>query len=249
MAIFLTGDTHGDFSRFRKGNYAALDNLTKEDYVIICGDFGGVWCNSPQEQALLDWLDGRPFTTLFVDGNHENYDLLETFPVSEWQGGEVQYIRPSILHLRRGQIYTINGKTFFTLGGASCHDIPDGILEPDDPLFRLKKSRLNRRHAYYRINHQSWWKEELPSAEELENASRNLDKAGRQVDYIITHCCPSSLQQVLTGGTYPDDALTLFLENIRQSCDFQLWFFGHYHANHLIEDKFILLYEKIVQLV
>ena len=49
--------------------------MTKEDYVIICGDFGGVWnkeVENKEEKHLLDWLEEKPFTTLFVDGNHEN---------------------------------------------------------------------------------------------------------------------------------------------------------------------------------
>ena len=45
----------------------------------------------------------------------------------------MQVIRPSVLHLMRGQLYDICGKRIFTMGGASSHDIRDGILEPDDP--------------------------------------------------------------------------------------------------------------------
>ena len=71
MAIFLTGDTHGDFSRLRPEVFREQERLTKEDYVIICGDFGGIWDGSDTEQQWLDWLADRPFTTLFVDGNHE----------------------------------------------------------------------------------------------------------------------------------------------------------------------------------
>ena len=33
----------------------------------------------------------------------------------------------------RGQVFTIDDKTFFTFGGAQSHDIRDGILETDDP--------------------------------------------------------------------------------------------------------------------
>lgn len=51
--------------------------------MIICGDFGGIWDGSEAEQQVLDWLENRPFTTLFVDGNHENFDLLHTCPVQE----------------------------------------------------------------------------------------------------------------------------------------------------------------------
>lgn len=39
MGIFLTGDTHGDFSRLRPEVFREQKCLTKEDYVIICGDY------------------------------------------------------------------------------------------------------------------------------------------------------------------------------------------------------------------
>lgn len=100
--------------------------MTKEDYVIICGDFGGVWnkeVENKEEKHLLDWLEEKPFTTLFVDGNHENFDRLYSYPVELWHGGKVHKIRPSVIHLMRGQIYEIDGKSFFTFGGASSHDI------------------------------------------------------------------------------------------------------------------------------
>ena len=78
MAIFMTGDTHGDFSRLRPVAFREQGGLTKDDYLIICGDFGGVWDGSEIEQQWLDWLEDRSFTTLFVSGNHENYDLLRS---------------------------------------------------------------------------------------------------------------------------------------------------------------------------
>ena len=128
MAIFITGDTHGDFSRLLPAAFHEQRDLTKEDYLIICGDFGGVWDGGDAEQQWLDWLETRSFTTLFVSGNHENYDLLRNYPISQWHGGLVQAIRPSVLHLMRGQLYNICGKRIFTMGGASSHDIRDGIL-------------------------------------------------------------------------------------------------------------------------
>lgn len=131
MAIFITGDTHGDFSRLKEEIFYEQAELTKDDCVICCGDLGGVW-DGGDEQGQLDWLEDRPFTTLFVSGNHENFDLLAKYSTEEWHGGTVQRIRPSVIHLMRGQVYNIQGKTFFTMGGASSHDIQDGILEPDD---------------------------------------------------------------------------------------------------------------------
>ena len=152
--LYFTGDTHGDFSRFRHKRFPEQEGLTKEDYVLICGDFGGVWNRSKEQGFWLDWLDEKPYTTLFVTGNHENYDLLSEFPVSSWRGGQVQRIRPSVLHLMRGQIFDIDGKRIFTMGGASCHDIPDGVLDPADPLFRIKKARHFPTAPFYNSRNQ-----------------------------------------------------------------------------------------------
>ena len=72
MSIFISGDTHGDFRRFSSNNFPQGKNLTKEDYIIICGDWGGIWNykgESKYESYWLDWLNAKPWTTLFVDGN------------------------------------------------------------------------------------------------------------------------------------------------------------------------------------
>ena len=121
--IFVTGDTHGEFDRFNTENFPEQKELTKADYVIICGDFGGVWDGSKQEKYWLNWLNDKPFTTLFVDGNHSNFDMLGQIEVSFWHGGNVHFVRDSVIHLMRGQVFEIAGKRFFTMGGASSHDI------------------------------------------------------------------------------------------------------------------------------
>ena len=248
MAIFITGDTHGDFTRFKKSIFYEQTELTKDDCVIIAGDFGGVWDGSAEERHWLDWLEAKPFTTLFVSGNHENFDMLAEFQTEDWRGGKAQCIRPSVIHLMRGQIYEIQGKTFFTMGGASSHDISGGILEPDDPQFKRKRRVLNHRGALYRVNHRSWWREELPSQEEYQTARANLEKHSWQVDYIVTHCGPISVQDELSGGFYKSDALTDFLDEVAGRCQFRNWFLGHYHTNAAIRKKFAVLYEQIIQL-
>ncbi len=248
MVIYITGDTHGEFTRFKKDIFYEQVELTKDDYVIICGDFGGVWDGSPTDRYWLNWLEEKPFTTLFVSGNHENFELLSEYAAEDWHGGKVQRIRPSVIHLMRGQIYEIEGKTFFTMGGGSSHDVADGILEPDDPLFKQKRKSLDACRALYRVNHQSWWKEELPSNEEYETAKVNLDRYNWQVDYIISHCCPTSIQDALSGGAYRADKLTDFFEEVSQRCQFNYWFCGHYHLNAILEQRYVLLYEQIVQL-
>ena len=195
-------------------------------------------------------LPGRMacYTTAFVLGNHENYDAYKDYPKEEWHGGQIQRIRPSVLRLMRGQVYELNGRKFFTMGGASSHDIQDGILEPDDPDFEEKFQQLEQRGALFRVNHRSWWAEELPSEAEYLEARANLARVHWNVDYIISHCCPSSIQDVLSGGMFKKDALTEFFDEVRQKCTFRYWFFGHYHSNMVIEKRYAMLYEQIIRL-
>lgn len=247
--IFVTGDTHGDWmTRLNSRSFPEGVELTKDDYVIICGDFG-LWHDTKEERYNLEWLDNKPFTTLFVCGNHENYDRLYEYPVEKWCGGKVHKIRDSIFHLMRGQIFDIQGKRFFTFGGASSHDVQDGILEPDD-------SRINEWYRDYdkmfRINHTSWWKEELPSEEEMTEGMMNLKQNGSQVDYIITHSpYTSALCQMDQGsGVYKTDILTDYLQEVKESVEYKKWFFGHMHVNQNVPgDKAIAIYEQIIRIL
>jgi hypothetical protein len=244
--FFITGDTHADFRRFDPLFFTEQKTLTKDDYVIVCGDFG-VWDDSARERRQFDQLNNKPFTTLFVTGNHSNYDLLGAFPVSEWNGGKVQFIRDSVVHLTRGQVFDIADKRFFTMGGASCHYVDDGILEPDAPDFEVKFRQLQNRGALFRVNHFSWWNEELPNDAEYETARKNLDACGWNVDYVITHCAPTSIAEIVGDGTHPQDRLTDFFEEVKDRCRFDHWFFGHYHDNRVVSDRFVLLYDQIIR--
>lgn len=137
--IYVTGDTHGDFCRFNRKNFPEQKELNKEDCVIICGDFGGVWeykGESGYEKYRLNRLEDKSFTTVFVDGNHECFPRLTEYDEAIWHGGRVHMIRPHALHLMRGQIFELEGRSFFTFGGASSHDIQDGILESYNPRTR-----------------------------------------------------------------------------------------------------------------
>ena len=87
MSVFATGDTHGNFERFRPEHFPEGQGLTKKDTMLICGDFGGVWFGDARDDAALDWLEGLPFTVAFVSGDHENYDALARYPVEHWHGG------------------------------------------------------------------------------------------------------------------------------------------------------------------
>ena len=163
-------------------------------------------------------------------------------------GGKVHKIRPSVIHLMRGQVFEIDGKSIFAFGGASSHDIAGGILEPDDPDFKKKKKELDRGWYPYRINHVSWWKQELPSEEEMQEGIENLAAHDNKVDFIVTHCCASSTQTLLGGGLYKTDILTEYHEKIRQNTRFKKWFFGHYHDNRNVNIEEILIYEQMIRI-
>lgn len=253
--IYITGDTHASFERFRKDIFPEQDEMSKEDYVIVLGDFGGVWYNlgdeahQKMEQRKLEDLDQKSFTTLFIPGNHENYARLmsDEFPEIEWHGGRVRQIRPSILMLMRGEMYEIDGAKFFTFGGARSHDIYHGILDGKDPEWKKKAEELDRQgKIFYRVRGLSWWPEELPSQDELRHGTDTLEKNLWKSDFVLTHCAPASLLPSL--GPFQPDYLNRYLEEIRQKLDYKYWFFGHYHANRNITAKDLLLYEQIIRI-
>lgn len=221
--IYVTGDTHADYdiSKLNTGRFPQQKGLTKSDYVIICGDFGLVWDGSRREAYWQKWLSNKNFTTLFVDGNHENFDALRMIPHEEKFGGQVRQIAPDIYHLDRGQVLTIDGQKIFTMGGARSVD------------------------KHLRIEHLSWWEEELPSKEEMDRAIEALDAVDWKVDYVISHCAPKSVQHRI-NPYYENDTLTSFFERVQQDLQFKRWYFGHYHTDKIIDEKFVALYQNVM---
>ena len=228
MTILVTGDIHGEHS-IRKLSSKKMKSiepdLTKEDYLIITGDFGLIWDGkqSSRERWWLNWLDKKPWTTLFVDGNHENHERLDNWETCIWNGGKVHMITDSVIHLMRGQVFNLQGKKFLTMGGAASHDIE------------------------YRVPGRSWWEQEIPSAEERNEAACNLDKHGWKVDYVITHDAPTTIANKLiyTHDRSTDD-FTDWLERIAGKLEFNQWFFGHHHQDTELSDgKFQAMYHDI----
>lgn len=226
--IYITGDTHGDIERFR-GNI--FSNLTSDDKLIICGDFGFVIADESNKKRYsaelekLDFLASLPFEILFVDGNHENHDRLSAMPEEKRYGGIVHRIRNNIFHLTRGEIFTIEDKTFFAMGGAYSID----------KAFQLSKG--------------TWWAGEQPSEEEYRNAINNLQLYNKNVDYIITHTCPSGL--IMHMGHYPDPhdmQLTGFFDGLYFDVQFRNWFFGHFHTDKTITYKATACYTELYKI-
>ena len=252
---WITGDIHGDPNRLSNVHFPEqkeFEGGQDENFVIICGDFGLVWHyagENKNERYWLNWLEERPFTTLFVDGNHENHKRLAEYPIEEWHGGKVHKIRPHVIHLMRGEVYEILGKRFFTFGGASSHDIKDGILDIDDPDYKDKKKELDKNpFTLYRVRNVSWWDAELPSEEEMENGRFNLEKHDWKVDFVITHSPSASVIALLGGGLYEQDILTKYLEEIRIKLNYKRHFAGHMHVNRAVNTQDLIIYEQIIRI-
>lgn len=217
--IYITGDTHANYNDFIKR--ICRYPIKKDDTVIICGDFGFVW-DDTRHSFLLAKLTALPFNIAFIDGNHEDFNLLNTYPVEEWHGGKIHMIAPNIFHLMRGQLFTIERKTFFTMGGAYSIDKA------------LRKEGVN------------WWAEELPNSNDYRTARETLEKCGYKVDYVITHTVPECVIYYI--GHVPDshDAeLTGYFEWLYRKLEFKKWFAGHFHKNRLVRDNIQILYDEV----
>lgn len=258
--VYITGDCHADWRKFATECFPEQKEMTRDDFVIVCGDFG-IWHDDKTEQWWFNWLEEKNFILLFVDGNHENFDRLysDEFEIVDFHGGKAHKIRENIYHLMRGFVFDLCGKKFFAFGGASSHDIQDGILEPEvlpnDEGYKFTKELIReynertKRGEMLRINHLSWWAEEMPSKEEMDFGLKVLEKNNNSVDYIVTHCAPQQVASLFSHGTYKPDDLTSYFNRVLERVKFSKWFFGHYHDNQQILGDFVMLYEQIVRVV
>ncbi len=216
--IYITGDMHGDPSRLTD---AALRRLKKGDTLLVCGDFGFVWDGSAAEKRWLKWLGKRRFTLAFIDGRHENFDLLADYPTVPWNGGTAQQINDRVFRLLRGEIYQIEEKTFFTFGGG----------ESDDKEFRQPGV--------------SWWAAELPTEAEMLRGRENLAANGNRVDYILTHM-PSLKSRARLDTRATADAVSIYLGSLEDTVTCKGWYFGSLHMDKKLSSQRRAVFREVV---
>ena len=219
--VYITGDMHGDKARFQN---RVLRKLRKNDCLIVCGDFGFLWDDSPKEQKLRKWIGKRRYHVLFVDGGHDNQDLLARYEKSQWNGGQVRVISGRLKYLCRGEIFTIDGKTIFAFGGGTSVD------------------------AENRLAQGSWWPEEMPTEEEIDYARANLAAHNNAVDFIVTHQSNTKIKTLLGETDQEADSLNYFFDEVRRTCTFQKWFFGHFHVDKLIPPVEVAMFQAFAEM-
>lgn len=214
--VYITGDTHGDIREFseRMRPY----RLTKDDVLIITGDFGFDWDN----HVIMQWMkSGHPYTVLFCDGNHENYDVLDALKQEEHFGGPVGRFDSNTFRLMTGNMYDIQGIKTFVFGGAASID-KDWRLEPENIQWMGKL----------------WWEKEIPASGILELAKHTLERSGWHFDLFLTHTCPPAIKgEVLNGKALDfhdpvEDMIRDLEDEIRKNGGgYGSHFFGHFHVD------------------
>ena len=217
--VYITGDTHGDITRFTTG---AARRLKKGDTLLVCGDFGFLWNDSTEERRKLAKLKKLRYTIAFVDGAHENFALLNAYPTEEWQGGNTQRIADNIRHLLRGELYTIEGATYFTFGGGVS---AEGDLRVDTA------DQLASEYA-------------MPTQQELETGLKRLEDADNTVDYIITHQ-PSGKASGYFDASATMNGLHAYFNLLEEQVDYRCWFFGSLHVDKKFSHRHCALFSSL----
>lgn len=221
--IYLASDIHGHIRlEWLKTQLNKLP-ITELDYLIILGDAGMIWSRT-EHLEVREYYEGLPCKTLFLDGNHENFDLLYEYPIKDFCGGSVHQISEKLYHLMRGEVYCIDGKTVFIFGGG----------------FSVKKLTNSSPVCV--------WEQEMPTEKEYVNGIRNLDKVGFKVDYVLTHVAPTNVAENISVKLVPEEKiLNDYLQTISEKTGYKKWYFGHHHKDISI-GAFVGVFESVLRL-
>jgi len=213
----ITGDTHGDFTRFK--NYDKEIQNDENTAVVILGDAGLNWTLDEHDAQVKNFLSKRyKFRIYCLRGNHEarpqnvpgmkliyDYDICgEVYMQEKW---------PNIRFLKDWGIYRMGQHEVAIIGGAYSVD----------KWFRLDRGSI-------------WYADEQLTDEEMVKATADLTNA--EVDFVFTHTCPicwepSDLFLDFIDQKRVDKSMELFLEEIAKCFDWKIWCFGHYHADRI----------------
>lgn len=225
--FYITGDTHGDFSRYER--FSALIEPTEADTMIVLGDAGLNYDKGERDEQCKKFVNSFPFTTFCVHGNHELRPTdVPGYITKEYCGGMVWYQEqyPRILFAKDGEIYRFDGKDCMVIGGAYSVD------------------------KYYRLLHGwGWFENEQPSDEIKAFVEKQLAERSNRIDVVLSHTCPLKYEptEVFIQGldqSTVDKSTEEWLDKIEGQIDYQKWYCGHYHTAKNI-DRLQFLFQNI----
>ncbi len=157
--IYFISDIHADVNF--KGLNEYIDIAKADDLLIILGDVGLNFTKDEENKAFTEWFLNIDKNIAFIDGNHENFAYINSFPQECWNGGKVNRLTKNIVHLMRGNVYQIQDYKFFTFGGCKSSA-------------KWKEQGL-------------WHFGEEPTEDECAFAKANLNAHDNIVDFVLTH--------------------------------------------------------------
>lgn len=219
--VYITGDTHRDFSRL----YGLKFN--KDDILIVLGDTGINYYLNDEDIRYKEYLNSLGIKLFCIRGNHEERpENINTYKEVDMFGGMV-FIEdnyPNIVFAKDGELYSIEGRSVLVIGGAYSID---------------KEYRLLYGHK--------WFCDEQLSKDEMNNI---LDRyRGMHIDIILSHTCPYKYEprEVFMKGfdqSKVDKSMEYFLDKIEESIYYDKWYCGHYHTEKKI-DKLEFMFGRI----
>lgn len=240
----ITGDTHGQIlprlSLINAGKYAASQTA-----LIILGDAGINFYLNKTDINLKRNIQNTGFTLYCVRGNHEerpeNLGYIEHW-YDENVKGYVMYEPdyPNIKYFEDGNAYEICGKSVLVIGGAYSVD-KWYRLNRAGVTSKLDKDYLNPRKT-------GWFPDEQLLNWEMTMIEQ--EHFGKHYDIIFTHTCPISWEPTdlfLPGldQSSVDKTMELWLDEVKQKVDWNIWLFGHYHDDRLIRPGVEMYYRDI----
>ena len=225
--IYITGDTHGEFGRFKR--FCEIAEPTAEDIIIILGDAGFNYSRSRSDEKNKKYMDSIGMTIFSIHGNHElrptNVPGYKTKPFC---GGTVWYQDeyPNLLFAKDGEIYRFGKYDCIVIGGAYSVD------------------------KYWRLAvGAKWFVNEQPSPEIKEYVEQQLASRGNKIDIVLSHTCPIKYEptEVFLPGfdqSKIDKSTEEWLGKIEAELDYKKWYCGHFHTIKKI-DKLQFMFKDI----
>ena len=236
--VYLTGDCHGDFTRFYKLNQAVPEGEMWS--VIILGDAGFNFWLSKSEHKMKKRI-GHAYPNLVfycVRGNHE--ERPENLPnIKEYFDPCVNglvWVEPEfpyIVYLKDGATYYINSHKILVVGGAYSVD----------KYYRLERAAAG--------GYAGWF-----DGEQLTEAEREaiMGKVkGQHFDLVLAHTCPwewepRDLFLSCVDQTSVDDSMERWLTELMRAIDWNKFCCGHFHDDRIIAPNARMLMFDIVDL-